>query len=369
MHVYSASQIAAFRDCPRKWAWGSLHGIKGPDKASTILGKAVHAQIESYLRDGTPLDLTTVEGEIALSGLAFLPPPMLPGLRVEHYFTTLVDDGLEGDGWLVHGYKDVEIPSHVPTVVDHKTTSDFKWAKTEADLRADPQALIYAYDAIKAHDAHACDLRWIYYRTKRPYKAKEVHLRISREDVYGGMGSVRSDLRQMDWIRNNLGHARDLPPNVGSCEKYGGCPYVEHCSLTPLERYKAISMDQNAFLERVKAMGNPAAVNPPPAAPAAQARPVSPDGLWEHDGQNWVPRQAPPPPPPQPPAPPPPPPPPYQGPIVAQAPPAEAPRRGPGRPPGSTNKPAPSAGENPWTPEMVARAVAALETIAAKMGG
>jgi CRISPR/Cas system-associated exonuclease Cas4 (RecB family) len=80
----SASQIDAYSQCPRKWAWRRLDGIKTEPKPSLALGIAVHEQLEHYLAEGKELDLTTDAGRIALAGLHYLPKPGTPGLEVNN---------------------------------------------------------------------------------------------------------------------------------------------------------------------------------------------------------------------------------------------------------------------------------------------
>ena len=83
----SASQIETFSNCPRKWAWRYLEGVEDEPNKSAELGRAIHAELEKYLR-GESIDFTSETGYIAASGLEHLPKPGTPGLLIEEEFHT-----------------------------------------------------------------------------------------------------------------------------------------------------------------------------------------------------------------------------------------------------------------------------------------
>lgn len=293
----------------------------------------VHAMLEGYLRDGTPLNLMTDEGECAQAGAHLLPPPGAPGMLVEEPFI------LEGWGHRFLGLKDITFPfaQPWPIVADHKTTSDFKWAKTEFQLYQNIQAVLYAAHAMIVSGKQVCELRWIYYKSRKPWKAKLVQTVVTQEQITPTLERIKTLADEIQLVKSVPGiKAKDLPYNPNVCEKYGGCPYIELCALTPMERMLAKMTQEeeakkNAFLASIRAKtqttgGNGNVMNPPTHSPAAPGLPpgvppgsqISPDGQHFYNGSAWVPiasvaPAAPPPPPPPPPpaqAPPPPPPPP-----------------------------------------------------------
>ena len=265
-NYFSASQLESYADCPRKWAWRYIDGIQTPPNPFATFGLAVHAQIEKYLKHGTPFDLTTDHGEAAMAGLHLLPQPGTAAMTVEAQFT------LDGWGHKFLGYKDVQVNGPIPLVIDHKTTGNFKWAKTPDELRVNIQAVIYATHAMVQTGAEACDLRWIYYKRHKPFGSKPVDLRVTRADLEPALTTIKGLADEMALIKLSGKRAIELPPNPGACGAYGGCPYVKNCDLSPQEKMHAImsqaSLDdrKNAFLAsmgRGPAGGAGTNVNPP----------------------------------------------------------------------------------------------------------
>ncbi len=265
---FSASQLEAFQDCPRKWGWKYLDGIEAPPNPYAAFGLRLHRQIELYLTKGTPFDLTTDAGEAAMAGLHYLPKPGTPGLTVEGKFI------LDGWGHRFLGYKDIQIiqPGLVPKVADHKSTGNFKWAKTPDELKTNIQAVLYATDVMVKTGSQDCDLLWIYYKRTKPFAAKPVTVRVNRTELEPTLVQIKDLADGMATIKASRASAIDLPTNLEACGKYGGCPYVNRCNLSPQEKLIAIMTTQsledrkNAFLAGIRQNPQPGAgadVNPP----------------------------------------------------------------------------------------------------------
>lgn len=308
--ILSATQIQDYVLCPRRWAWRKLGGLQAPPNPSAQLGLDVHAQLEAYYLSGTPLDLTSKPGQIALAGLHLLPPPGTPGLEVESDFL------LQVGSYTFGGRMDLRLGAQV---WDHKTTKDFRWAKTPAELRTNVQAVLYARAALES--GPAADLTWVYYRTRTPYRAEAITLRLRAQDLTPTLDQIQGLAEEIHVLYRARPEPLAIPPNPDACEAFGGCPYLPLCTdLTPANRMRSIMSQQSAvqskeeFLARIRAQAgqiNPPAQDqapPPPPAPI-----LSPDGTHTWDGQAWIPVQTVPAPPPAPP-------------------PASSPARGPGRP-------------------------------------
>ena len=227
----SASQIGTWTDCKRKWGFQYLDGIRSPPNPSAALGVRVHAVLEAWLRDGTAFDLSTLEGQIASSGLAHLP---MPGeAEVEKGFV------VKTDAASYRGYIDASFGGDPPTVLDHKTTGNLQWAKTEDDLRKDIQATIYAAEAMSRTGKDAVELRWVYYTTKKPYQSHKVSLVVLREDIEKNFDEI--DLIAIDILGayKNFRTGKELPPSPQACGAYGGCFFVPTCGLTAQDMLKA----------------------------------------------------------------------------------------------------------------------------------
>lgn len=283
---FSASQVSTYQLCARKWFLQKVEGLRSPPGPSAALGLDVHSQIERWLKDGIPLDMTVPSGPIAMAGLHLLPMPKTPGLRIEEEFT------IEIYGHKFRGYKDYAIhePRPIPLVGDHKSTKDFRWAKTDAlhppddgednRLRIDIQANLYAAEAMWRTGSEWCDLEWMYYRTTGAPAVHPVRLRLHRNEVAPVLERVVKSCNTMtallDMAATQGLRAMDIPPEASACDAFGGCEFQGLCNLSPAQRMTSI-MTQQAhsldLLSQLQSMKNGAAINPPPNAPQGYAPP------------------------------------------------------------------------------------------------
>ena len=251
----SASQVQTFIDCQRKWGWRYLDGIEEPPNASAELGRAVHAELEKYLKGGE-IDFTSEIGYIAASGLQHLPKPGAEGMRVEEEFHF---EGPSGHTYL--GYKDLEMPR---VVYDHKSTGDLKWQKTEEDLKTDIPATLYAVDYFRNHpDEESVELRWVYYQTKGTKKSAITVATRYQDETWNRFLEIEQVAQQMQEASTKK--TLELPPTINHCGAYGGCPHQGRCNLSPSDKWRAY-MEQNKLLLTLQAKKNGAASPPPPPA-------------------------------------------------------------------------------------------------------
>jgi hypothetical protein len=238
----SPSQIVTWRECQRKWAWRHIAKVVLPPHKSAQLGTETHTQLETYLGGGA-LDFSKQSAYIAGAALSFLPPPNTKGLELEKHFTFQSEGG-----YIYHGYMDVvgpdssvfpNIPSPyvdgsvdlIPVVSDHKTSSNFIYAKTADDLRKDPQGVIYAMAAFDLYPtATRVDLIWHYMMTKGARKTKRVHLRVLKEEVLKEFVAIELSAAQIAATHQASPNPLSLPSTTTECGKYGGCPYRHLCT-------------------------------------------------------------------------------------------------------------------------------------------
>lgn len=295
-----ASAMQTYDLCPRKWAWDDIERIpRSGSNHAAWFGTAVHAQIERWLRDAIPFDLTTEAGECALACLHLLPKPRTPGMLVENPFTMWWKD------IKFQGTKDLEfVEGERPTVWDHKTSSAPKrWGLTTETLPENIQAVLYAVQAMVRSGSDSCDLVWNYLTSKRPYKAYLVRVTVTRESVQPTLKRITELASEMVLIRNTGLRALDLPFNPSACEAYGGCPYRELCNLSADDRLRAIMSDPSADkkaellarLGKKAAQGAGSAVNPPVDTGAGTfvlpaGGQMSPDGskYWAPGMTDWA---------------------------------------------------------------------------------
>lgn len=236
---FSATQFDTFLDCPRKWAWKYIAGKRTPPNKSAALGSLVHKLLENYLRTGETLPLSSVDpktreaAEIAAAGIHHLPAPKTPGMVVEGGDT---DDEAKGfqfeiaPGVIVRGAKDIRFANGPVEVWDHKTTVDFKWAKTAEQLRKNVQAVLYAYEEMEVRAADHVDLNWVYYRTRDGRASKKVHLRMVKEQVLPPIRALGVVGRLLLLSLKEQRDPLSFPAETTHCGAYGGCPYKADCS-------------------------------------------------------------------------------------------------------------------------------------------
>lgn len=256
----SASQIQTFSNCQRAWAWKYVAGVEEPPSPAAEKGRAVHAELEKYLKGGA-IDFTTEIGYIAAAGLEHLPKPGTPGLLIEQEFHF---EGPSGHSYL--GYKDLEEPG---TVTDHKTTSDLRWQKSQEELRADIQATLYATDYFRQHpEEPQVGLRWVYYQTKNTRKSAVTYIRVSQPETWQRFLEIEKIAELM--AEASTKQPLDLPANVNHCSAYGGCPHQGRCNLSPFDKMRSY-VEQNKLTMLLKNKNGAAAGGAPPDVAAAVA--------------------------------------------------------------------------------------------------
>lgn len=284
-YTCSASQVRTAEDCLRKWGFDKLDRIPRIPHPSAALGSAVHAQLEVYLRDGTPLDLLTPAGRIAMAGVHLLPkPPFLVETRLD----------FELDGVPFVSFVDILSPG---VVHDHKTTGDLRWCLTVDELQGDTQGTLYA------HATGSTELHWIYYRTREPHRAIDVTAKVDRmksDDRLERTARIARTLRTIVEAPPARG-AIELPPNPDACDRYGGCPHKLsgrcQATFTDQERLRAF-MSTASLLDSLEQRINPPAVPPPtPAAPPVEdlppplangTRDLPPGLFWYRGATGWA---------------------------------------------------------------------------------
>lgn len=265
--TYSASAISTKRLCFQKWWWTYVSGLpKAPPGPGAALGGEIHKQLENWL--------TKKEVPVHARAKALLPmlPIPSPLLKVEHAFRLILGPGI------ARGFIDVLItdPSAVkmpadfpkvkgPIVIDHKTTADLKWAKSDVDLLTDPQAILYGIEARlqvakKIADVPEVGLAWQYTTTKGKAGTKRVFLKQTLPILENGLELVLNDAHEMQ--KAHASKVEDLSFDRKACDAFGGCPFRSNCKayantpapsmLDALDETETTTMT-NA-LERIKAL-------------------------------------------------------------------------------------------------------------------
>lgn len=267
MHRVSPSQITTARQCLRRWWWQSVKGFKSPPTASTIFGGNVHAALEHRILHGSwPAGLDSEVLSRAQPAFDALSKhvPDLKGADVEGEWK--ID---AGDYKLpASGRYDLFLPLD-NLVVDWKTTSDLKWAKTECDQLEDPQVLLYI-DALQREGKVKLPARFahVYTVTRGRPVAQYREVTISADDLSLGRKAINVTLEQMD-EHSKATDFEKVPANLLACKDFGGCPHWGRCFGKENEKEQNMSDKQilDAFAARRAQKGM---INPPESQPAAK---------------------------------------------------------------------------------------------------
>ena len=303
----SPSQFNTFSDCKRQWWFQSVFGLQTPQRPSAALGEAVHDQLEAYVDTGKLPD-DSPAGRIAKAGLSLLPEPGTSWTEVSmserqkegrDKETLTGVPGIHLAGIKVNGFIDLLDLSGVrPLVIDHKTTSDLKYAKTAAELREDPQMVLYGTFALLAAlsqgiEVDEVDAGHVVYLTKGAPLAKKTVVTL-------GTAHLAAERKKLEGVVEEMkGYAKTRTPDAvpgepNSCNKYGGCHFRDKCSALGLlssssttfaDRFRAetttpennmSNIDPMAALKALKARkAAEAAASPPPAQSVAAPAPAT----------------------------------------------------------------------------------------------
>lgn len=236
----SASQVNKLRQCKRAYAFEYVEGFRPPPSPKQQFGTDVHAYLEAWIKTGTLPD-DTPAGELAKMAITkeLIPTPDSL-LLTEHDFVYSWDAEVD-----VGGFIDLLIPPELsdkdtPTVIDYKTTSDLRWAKTVPQLESDPQAILYAIEAMIKFNRPVVFAKWVYLAAtapksgyRKPTGAKPCWVMFDAHDRFFQMKvkKLDDDIREIYRIRTLNIKGRSLPPSPESCEMFGGCPHKGKCDL------------------------------------------------------------------------------------------------------------------------------------------
>lgn len=276
----------SFGGCTRRWWYEKVDGKEAPETEAMRGGTALHAEVEAYLRHGTPLSTP-----LALAGRPFIPHPG-DNLLIEKPIHFKTRDGIS-----IYGHVDLynfrqqyidpegvlqQDPPWSFEVKDWKTTASFEYAKTPAQLAENVQLNLYAEARFReSPDLEHARLTHVYFRTdkkKRP-ESKLVTIRRSREEIASRWEYAESVTRVMRDVSRETNVER-VPANPKSCTAYRGCPHQGYCTAfhsTSLDHLYAKIADD--FTRPENDMGilasNPQIMQP--QAPAQQSTAPQPD--------------------------------------------------------------------------------------------
>lgn len=248
-HYFSISQVKTFRECPKRWAAYYLDKVKRPFNPSAQKGVELHGILEKYLIDGIRPDPKTPQGAILEPGLIYLPNPGL--CSVEYKFQLSIDD------IYFRGVIDCLYNDEIPTILDHKTTVDLKYALSSKKLSQDLQANLYALYAMVKYGKNKADLRWVYYKTRDLPESKLVKSEITLTDAYENIKNILDDCRIMLDAKKEGKTAADFNHPKVNCRDYGAACLGETMKKRSLSEFLS---DQQETLTIQEAVPDPAPV-------------------------------------------------------------------------------------------------------------
>lgn len=227
----SASSITLFQECERKWYHRYILGHKGETSDAMLRGTKVHSYLEDYLLKGEHPDSTTVEGQIALTGLIHLPKPSVTNIVEISLEQLPLREPLEVP---FKGFIDLllEDDDGTPIILDHKTTSGTRYMKSEEELRTNTQLIIYAKHVLdNAQEKQEAILRHVYYVTRKPYKSVVCEVRVTRDHVEQEFAKIKKVVNQM--IKASIASKELTTLNPGFCKAYNRtCDHYNDCFFT-----------------------------------------------------------------------------------------------------------------------------------------
>jgi hypothetical protein len=263
----SVTQVKDFDDtepegCPRRWYYNKVEGLPKPQFDFQKRGIEMHEQYEHYFKTGQP-----VLGELAREGVRYQPSPG-SDLLVE-YEITLDCDGVRFLGYadLAHARNPLE-----PHLFDHKTTSGKQWAKDEAKLRKDVQAVVYSKDALlRWPTAERVRFQLTYHLTKGGrigHKAWPVSVCLPVAEIEQKWLTVKQKVAEMkETAKAPSAEEVRAAENTEACRAYRGCPYQDRCSKAPHRRPDVDILDSLGIFDDAPSPA-PAAPPAPPKAPS-----------------------------------------------------------------------------------------------------
>lgn len=262
--ILSASQLKAWDGCLARAGARYLAGLKEPEGPAAALGKAVHAEMEAWVLDGT-----VPTHKVACALMKHVVPPRTAVVEREILFATASSNWrgfIDLQFSIRDGHPSPELFDGDIVIQDWKTTSNLAYAKTVEDLLVDVQANLYAYEAFTGLNATSVEGRWIYVATKGSPTTRPTIIPFEKSRVVdfveGECDRKAAEVQKIYKIRPKW---TELPKDTSHCYDFKiECPYRKECN--PQSRIKMPTGDSMSAEFRT-AMQNFPGVQSAPAVP------------------------------------------------------------------------------------------------------
>lgn len=221
----SVSQLQTGERCLRRWYYDKIERRKEPETPAQQRGTALHDEWKRHFDFGEAL------GPLAMAGLEHKPEGQLTTETPTFWINAqgMLESRVSVDGTPLVGYIDILQRNRV---IDIKTTSNAKYAKTPDQLAGDLQMLGYALHTweVFAH-REPIDLRHWYFLTKGKPKSWVVDARVEPADAIANWAKA-TPLMQTIREAASLGPGRadEVPCNTQACDDYRGCYHRSVCT-------------------------------------------------------------------------------------------------------------------------------------------
>jgi hypothetical protein len=266
-HKVSPSQISAMRQCPRRWYYQSIMGIRAPDTPSTLYGSAMHNLIEQRILTGRwPVIAAEQLGPLTSARVAFetMQEFLRPTSKDLEQAVVEADWEIEACGELPltsRGRIDLRIKG---VLLDWKSTGGLRYVKSLQERLQDPQVILYTEACLRAGLVTLPTPFFHVYATRgaKP-QGLAVRTEVTSDVLSEGLAGVGSTMGEMRDIITGCANDSEVPRNTNACDDFGGCPHRSRCFAN---REVVVSDFANKLAERRKALG----LNPPPVKDSAE---------------------------------------------------------------------------------------------------
>lgn len=265
--ILSPSQVESFDSCTpfgcnRKWWFKSVQKIPEKSNPNQLLGTEIHAEFEKFLLTGK-----------AGSKYFDAAQRILEDLRLSFYgvetwvFTEVGGVKFRGKVDVLLGSKE-----RVSGILDWKTTSDFRYAKSGEELARNTQLMVYAH-AIQANfpTTPTLDLVHVYVRTKGKPQVRQVQISVDKAHVDNYVLETLTPLvKSMAEVAKEVDVKR-IKPDLSKCK---WCAYANIC---PKGENMPTIKDLMKAREQVQTPPKPEPILPhdaPASKPEIAAKPV-----------------------------------------------------------------------------------------------
>ena len=243
-HV-SASQVKTFQRCNRRWYFEKIMKKRGPSTHSQRRGTAIHEALEVFVKTGETIEEvhTNIESGRVVPDSSDESETFLVKRFVEATKEHILDEeviavegkiSLEtfpgGPKWI--GFIDL---LSTERVIDYKTTTNLRYAKTPADLLEDVQSCSYALSVFrKFPQADEFDVKFIYIHTGNKIKVniKPVEATFTREKCEEVFLKAVGDVKKMVIFAQKT-DPDEIPCNSDACmDFFKLCDHSAYCKRT-----------------------------------------------------------------------------------------------------------------------------------------